>query len=169
MTSRGHTDSESGHIREVYSHFGLAMYQAQCLERQLAIILATKYRPDPFKISRTELENILEALFLESLGQLVSKIKELSELSEDEAERLTKALRIRNWLAHRYFWERPTELLSESGRASMIKELQDAAHLFDTLDKLLTDRTVEWLGTVGVTQQILDEKLERLVGNRRDQ
>lgn len=51
----------------------------------------------------------------------------------------------------------------------MVKELQESAHIFDTLDKLLTNRTVEWLKTVGVTQEMLDENLERLIGGRKAQ
>ena len=91
--------------REVFARFGLAMYLAQCLERQLALILATKYGPGPTKITRTEFDNILADLFSRTLG-LVTKIGKLAELGEDEKEQLQKALNKRNWLAHRYFWER---------------------------------------------------------------
>ena len=34
-------DPESEEIREVYAFFGLAIYQAQCLEKQLAMVIAT--------------------------------------------------------------------------------------------------------------------------------
>lgn len=33
-------DPESEQIREVYARYGLAMFQAQCLERALAMTLA---------------------------------------------------------------------------------------------------------------------------------
>ena len=33
-------DADPEQIREVYARFGLAMYQAQCVERQIAILLA---------------------------------------------------------------------------------------------------------------------------------
>ena len=89
------------------------MFQAQCLERQLAIILATKYGPGPTNISRTELDDIFDDLFSRTLGQLVEEIGRLAELTEDEEERLQEALSKRNWLAHRYFWERAIEILSD--------------------------------------------------------
>ena len=94
---------------------------------------------------------------------LVTKIGKLAELGEDEKEQLQKALNKRNWLAHRYFWERAAAFISESGRESMIKELQEAACSFQALDELFTNRTIEWRETVGITQQSVDKELERLV------
>lgn len=156
-------DSESEQIREVFARFGLAMYLAQCLERQLALILATKYRPDPTEITRTEFDNILADLFSRTLGHLVTKVGKLAELGEGEKEQLREALNKRNWLAHRYFWERATAFISEPGRGAMIEELQEAACSFQALDELFTKRTIEWRETVGITQQSVDQELERLV------
>ena len=45
-------DHKSEHIREVSAWFGLAMFKAQCLERQIALMLATKYGPSPTRISK---------------------------------------------------------------------------------------------------------------------
>ena len=131
-------------------------------------MIATKYGLGPARISRTEFDNILEGLFSRTLGQLVNEITALADLSEDEVNQLREALSKRNWLAHRYFWERAVEFLSESGRASMIKELQETACCFEALDELLPDRTIEWGRTVGLTQELLDKELERLVGLRQD-
>ncbi len=161
--NRWHIDPKSEQIREVYAWFGLTMFHAQCLERQLAIILATKYVPDPTRVSITAFDNILEGLFSRTLGQLVNEVGTLAELSGGEEERLQKALRKRNWLAHQYFWERSIEFLFESGRTSMIKELQELTDSFHTLDELFTNKTIEWGETFSITQQLLDKELERLV------
>ena len=158
-----HIDPESAQIREVYAYFGLAMYQAQCLERQLAMILATKYGPGPTRITSREFDALLERLFRRTLGHLVNEIGALVEVSEDEKEQLRDALSKRNWLAHHYFWNRAEEFLSESGRASMIIELQEVAETFQALDQILTNRTVEWAETFGITQQSIDEHMERLL------
>ena len=139
------------------------MFQAQGLERQLAIILATKYRPGPNRITRTEFDKILRGLFLRTLGWLVEEIGKVAQLNEDEKERLQKALNKRNWLAHHYFWERALDFQSESGRALMMEELQEAAELFQALDELITNRTLKWAEEVGVTRQELDKTLEQLM------
>ena len=48
----------------------------------------------------------------------------------------------------------------------MIEELQETAYSFETLDELFTNRTIEWGETVGITQESLDEVMERLVRDR---
>ena len=144
LTDREHIDSESEQIQEVFAHFGLAMLQAQALERQLAIILVTKYGPGLNSINGTERDKILEGLFSKTLDTLVSKVGTAPQLSEDEQEQLQEALKKRNWLVHRYFWERAKEFLSEPGRASMIEELLETAELFQSLDELYSNRTIEW-------------------------
>ena len=154
-------DPESEQIREVFARFGLAMYNAQGLERELVIILATKYGPGPSRITKTQFDRIFERLESKTLGHLVDKIA--PEISEDEQARLKKALEMRNWLAHGYFWERAIEFPSESGRSSMIEELQEAADEFDALDKLFTARTLEWGEAFGITRELLEKELERLL------
>ena len=154
-------DPESEQIREVFARFGLAIYNAQGLERALVIILATKYGPGPSRITRTQLDKIFERLESKTLGHLVDKI--VRHISEDEQARLEKALRVRNWLAHEYFWERATTVVSETGRSSMVDELQEAADEFRALDILFTEKTMEWGATVGVTRDLVQKEVERLL------
>ena len=161
-------ERESEEVREVFARYGLAIYQAQCLERQLSLILATRYGPGPTRISGEELDENLEGLFSRTLGHLVQQIRTLEELSDEEEGQLHEALRKRNWLVHGYFWERAVEFLSESGRASMIRELAEAADFFDALDELFTNRTMEWGATVGITEQSVDQELQRLIRDQNE-
>ena len=154
---------DASQIREVYAMFGLAMYQANCLERQVAIMLAIHYARDSTSISEEELSTIYEGLFSKTFGQLVKEIETLALLCEEEQSGLSHALVKRNKLAHRYFWERAIEFLSEAGRSAMIEELEDDVHFMDTLDGLLTNRTLEWCEKVGITEDMVDEQLERLI------
>ena len=166
VADRGHIDPRSEQlseeIKEVYAWFGLAMYRAQCLEEQLVIILATKYGPDPTTLSVAEYDNIFERLSSRTLGKLVREIGTVAQLGKDEDEQLRRALSKRNWLTHHYFRERSIEFLTESGRVEMIEELQEATDSFQALDEIFTRRTMESLGAFGITQQKVDEELERL-------
>ena len=45
----------------------------------------------------------------------------------------------------------------------MIEELQEAADEFGALDKLFTERRIEWGETIGVTRELLEKELERLL------
>ena len=159
----GQIDSTSGQKREVFARFGLAMYRAQVLERQLAFILMSKHIPDPTKSSEVGIDTIFERLFSLTLGQLVSEIASLTKLSEEEKEHLCKALAKRNWLTHHYFWERSVDLLTESGRDLMIEELQEAAYQFETLDDLFTSRWMKWAGAFGITDELLEKEVYQQV------
>lgn len=37
---------ESGQIREAFARYGRAMFFAQCVEKQIAILLASTFKPD---------------------------------------------------------------------------------------------------------------------------
>ena len=161
LTDREHIDSESEQIQEVFAHFGLAMLQAQALERQLAVILVTKNGPGLNSITGTERDKILEGLFSKTLGTLVSKVGTAPQLNEDDKEKLSQALDKRNWLVHEYFWDRAKDILSESGRASMIEELKEDAEYFQTVDELFTSRSVEWFEEAGITKREIDQAIEQ--------
>ena len=161
-------DADAEQIKEVYARFGLAMYQAQCLEQQLALILATKYGPGPTTLSNTEFDNVLDALYSRTLGQLVNEIGKIASLSEDEEGRLQKAVTKRNWLAHRYFSDRSIDFLSESGRQMMVEELQEVSECFHSLDELFTQRTMEYVETFGITQELIDLEINRLLADPGD-
>ena len=63
-----HMEPDPELTREVFARFGLAMYRAQCLEREIAIILATKYGPDPFNVSKKEFDSNFEKTVFEESG-----------------------------------------------------------------------------------------------------
>ncbi len=156
-------DPESEQIKEVYAWYGLAMFHAQCLEKQLAMVLASKYGPGPTGITRGQFEDLLDSRFSRTLGRLVKETRKLADLSEGEAGQMQAALKKRNWLAHHYFWDRAVDFMSEAGRVSMIEELQEAAHAFHVLDELFTEKTDEWAEAHGVSQEVVNQYLQRLL------
>ena len=71
-------DPESEQIKEVYARYGLAMYQAQCLERQVAILLSLLHA-DPTKTTRLEFNHLLDSLFEQTLGALREVLADLDQ------------------------------------------------------------------------------------------
>ena len=164
----GHIDPDAAQRREVFAYFGLAMYYVQCLEKQLALLLAIEIRLSQTEMSETQFDKTLEDLWSRPFGPLVKSFGRLKEPREDEKDRLRKARDKRNWLVHHYFSDRSFEILSGPGRASMIEELSEAACLFQTLDQQLTNLTMELGDILGITQQSIDQELERLLRDRED-
>jgi hypothetical protein len=158
-------DPESYQIREVYARYGVAMYLAQCVEREISILLATEYGPGPSKITRTQFDHLLESHFEKTLGGLIRQLKKSISIPSDFENTLHTALEKRNWLAHRYFWARAGHFMSERGRDKMLLELQEAIDYFEILNAKLTDITDSWARRCGVSSEDLEKVLKRIIAN----
>ena len=156
-------DPESHQVREVYAHFGLAMYMAQALERTLAMALTTVYGPGPRRITRKQYDSLLQSNFEKTLGQLVAKLRKKATIPDESEQMLSDALRKRNWLAHEYFWERAARFNTGEGRATMIDELKALIADLEKVDARFRATVREWGEKHGVTQEILDEEMKKLM------
>jgi hypothetical protein len=74
---------------------------------------------------------------LSALLFLISDLRRAASVPPGLETLLAEALRTRNWLAHAYFRERASELMSRAGRDRMINELERARRLFHEADSEL--------------------------------
>ena len=81
---------------------------------------------------------------------------------------MQKAVTKRNWLAYRYFSDRSIDFLPESRREMMVEELQEVSEVFHSLDELFTHRTMEHVETFGITQELIDLEINRLLADPGD-
>ena len=137
-------DPADEHIETTYAHYGLALYLAQCLEHGLANALVyVDLIPRKARSVRTreewsaEFDSFMGRSFEQTLGRLIRALREATAVPPELEEKLTDALRRRNWLAHHFFRERAEEFMSTRGRDSMIRELKAAQSLFQAADNLL--------------------------------
>lgn len=156
-------DEESAQIREVYSRYGLAMYLVQCLERQLAIVLATEYGPGPHKITRVQYDDLLSSLFEQTMGGLLTRLRRSASFPVDFDAQLREALKTRNWLAHHYFWDRAGQFMTQDGRERMIRELEQLRATLDSLDGYFTKVTDVWAQRHGLTREMIEQHMKRMV------
>ena len=156
-------DFKSEQCKEVYASFGLAMYHAQCIERQLAIVLATQHGPGPQNTPLVEFEQLLESLFGKTLGRLIRTYCECVQGTDSLEVELGEALKKRNWLAHHYFWERAGHFMTSRGRAFMVEELRTMAAEFEDLDERLTAMSREWMQRIKMPNAILEFEAKRLI------
>lgn len=158
-------DSESSQIKEVYAQFGLVMYHVQCFERTLAILLITAHAPNPQKTKRSQYEELLGRYFQRTLGNLINQLREFVAISQQFEITLSEALHKRNWLVHDYFWERAMTFMREEGRKTMIEELQGIAQFFEDTDSKFTTIVEKWGRRQGITEEVIQRRIEKLVGN----
>lgn len=145
--------------RELFARFGLALYHAQCLEIQVGQLLAV-HNPEFFAMSPEQRDRAFDVEHEKTLGRLIDSLVGRMQMSPSLRDRLREANRLRNWLAHRYFWERAKHILKPEGRENMIVELQEKADLFRELDRELTDFATKLIFRAGVSNQEFESLLE---------
>jgi hypothetical protein len=155
-------DQDEEQIKEVYARFGLAMYQAQCVERAIAILLATEYGPGPTKITRSQYDDLLESLFKKTFGGLIAHLRKSVNVPSNFDDTLREALNKRNWLAHEYFWDRAGHFLSDKGRNIMLSELNEIIEYFSNLDQQVTEIYQAWAEKHGITKDRINIEMENL-------
>ncbi len=55
--------ADAAQRRETFARFGLAIYQAQCVERQVVILVATTFNPDFLRTSPEERDRFFACEF----------------------------------------------------------------------------------------------------------
>lgn len=155
---------KSEHCKEVYAHFGLALYRAQCVEQsisQLLIFFDFFHKNVLTATSQADWESKFEtydeALSKKTMGQLLKNLALLGMLDNGIETLLGDALSKRNYLAHRFFVENAYNFLSSAGRNLMIVELETIRDLFNKIEDVLNPITSELCEKYGITKEKLHE------------
>jgi len=114
-------------LDDVYRKFGETYQAAQLLETELGTLLLEAKAIEADLLdhpNREQASDILESINHQTLGQLLKKLNH-SRASVSELEALlSRALAERNRLAHSFYREHNLRILSEEGRALMLKDLE---------------------------------------------
>ena len=162
--------NDDAQTREVYAHFGLAIYLAQCLEHGIVnALLYAKLMPKelkrykrrrPLPFDRTGFESrfdlFMEQNFDQTIGALVRLLRETTTVPANLDAELIEAKDARNFLAHGYFRDRAEAFVSRVGRASMIAELERLQKLFVHADDELRAVVEPFAAQSGFTPEVLD-------------
>lgn len=155
-------DEDSFQIREVYSRYGLAMYQAQVLEHGMvnAVIIARVLPAMRNHSDKAAWEDAFDRVYdvelAKTFGNMLRALEPLG-LPDDVIARLRAAKIERDHLAHRFFREHDEDFLSRAGRTRMIAACEDIIARFAAIDaeletvmQPLRERlgiTAEWIET----------------------
>jgi len=149
----------SDEVKDVYARFGLAYYCAEVLHRDLCNLYCLSQIPTDVPITRPRVEEHLRTAFETTLGQLLLKLQPI--LSQALITKLEIAVERRNFLAHRFWFERVHLMTRLRGIETMVKELSDDADLFSLVDAQIEDLT-EPLLLRFVTPELLLAKLHEI-------
>ena len=155
-------DSLSEEIRDIYAHFGLAIYQAQCLEHGLVnALVVLDHIPSKRKLATSlkewseSLDSFMESKFEFTLGRMIRELSAVTAVDPGLQSVLSLALKRRNWLAHGYFKDRAEDFLTQKGRAKMLAELLESQQLLADADAALEHATKPARERIGLTDEVL--------------
>ena len=155
-------DYDDEQTRDVYAHYGLAMYLAQTLEHGIVNALVILRLPEKDKYTRQDIDEFMEGRFQKTLGALLKYLKSEVALPPDLESTLTEALNRRNYLAHHYFREQAESFVTRSGRAQMHQELQVDQQLFERADEKLEKALTPFRVKHGVTDSVYEAEYKRM-------
>jgi len=168
-------DPESEQVREVYAHYGLAMYWAQCLEQSIfQHLLFFDHFPKAVKAYTTP-ENWAKAFdryeaqeLGQTMGKLIRRLREVGQPTESVERALAKALKSRNWLAHGYFADRAIEFTDSNGRQEMIEELDELRDSFRACAGDLDAVSMPAARKLGFTEDALEKARAEMASEYAD-
>ncbi len=121
--------------------------------RRIGIAILLAYRYGVKNVSRwSSRERLAKHLKHDTFGTLAQKFERFAaENNIAWGSEVKVAAEDRNWLAHRYFWDRAVEFCSVQGRNGMLGELQALAERFTNLAKKVSEVTERFLMERGLT------------------
>lgn len=162
-------DPESEQIREVYAHYGLAMYWAQCFEQSIFQHLLFFDHFPKARQTYTTPENWAEDFdryeaqeLGQTMGKLIRRLREVGQPTDSIESALAKVLKSRNWLAHGYFADRAVEFTDPDGRESMIQELDKLRDSFRACTDELDAISMPAARKFGLTDDVLAKVLAEM-------
>ena len=153
-------------LRELFARFGLAYYHSECLHRELCIAFAFSELPPRDLITGTRVEELLARAYSLTFGDVAAKLKGVlpNELWNDVVAAVDK----RNFLAHRFWFERVHLMFSVSNLQQLIADLNGYTELFDAIDVRISQWSEPRLGELGVTKELRADALTRVIAGEDD-
>jgi hypothetical protein len=154
-------------VKEVFAQFGAAYYHSEVLHRGLCNIYALATFEKAEDITRPRIEEKLALAFSLTLGQIVEKTKGV--FSGGMQRRLEVALDKRNYLAHRFWFERSPLMFSEPDLLGLRQELLELTNLFGELDEAITESLDPRRQAMGLTDDLIQELFDKLIAGEPDE
>ena len=151
-------------IKEVYTRFGLAYYESECLHRELCMILAFTPFQNKLNITRPRVEEKLVHAFSLTLGQVKDDLKHI--LPDVLYSKLEYVVGQRNFLAHRFWFERVHLMFSIKGLRQMLEELSVSSALFSKLDEQVSDYFKPKFHQLGITDEMLQNSFDDILSGK---
>ena len=154
-------------VRELFARFGLAYYHSEVLHRGLCIIRAMSGLPRRDLVTRPMVEERLAEAFSLTLGDVIHSL--VGNIPDHFARELREAVEARNFLAHRFWFERMHPMSRAAEVQRLIAELDEYRELFSSLDEQMYRWFKPRLHELGVTDDVISEATARLLSGHAEE
>jgi hypothetical protein len=158
-------DDSNYQVREVYAQYGLSSYLGQVMEKGVVNLLTLHVNVETPNSTQQTFDIVFEKFARYTLGRLIVAVEKTFPAEVETIAALRQALPIRNSLAHDFFWDRATQLMSFSGREAMLAELISMHEPFQSADLLVS----ALLQRVAVEGGISSERFEANLAEAMDE
>ncbi|WP_438019840.1 hypothetical protein WMF18_12565 [Sorangium sp. So ce315] len=147
-------DDDDSECRDVYAHFGLAYYMSECVHRGLvnAIVFLSS---DPKMTTRPMVEEKYAREENNTMGEIVRKVKPMLPTALHPS--IDRALSIRNYLAHAFWFERTHMMLDTGGRHRLIEYLTVVTDQMRELSSALDTVCMGRMGEIGIPSGLFED------------
>ncbi|TKB53547.1 MAG: hypothetical protein E8D50_07540 [Nitrospira sp.] len=156
-------------IRDLYATFGLAYYQSECLHRGLCIAHAYLGLPQADFLTGPRVEELLAHSFSLTLGEVAEKLAGI--LPAHWNIEIRKAVEIRNFLAHHFWFDRAHLMHNTNNIRLLIAELQGYSDKFDKLDIQISEwsKLKEKQKQLGISDEALQDNLMKILAGEDEE
>src|ERR1700758_5475198 len=97
--------NDDDRVKEVYAHFGLAIFNAQLLEQQVINLIVFAKHSKNKTMTNEESNSLWNSYDFgnKTLGKLLNEVKQIFNLNDEDFSELKEILRLRNYITHDYF------------------------------------------------------------------
>jgi hypothetical protein len=149
---------------DAYAWFGFAVSEAQMLEKQLLVMaVALALGEEVGDRSENSWYSLYDRLGRLHLKSLLDRVRRHATLPDDLVERLEAARKVRNALAHEFFWRRGNPEDTDRSLDIARQELVEAASLFSSLSGPLLLATDSLLENLRLDRHAIDDKAASLL------
>jgi hypothetical protein len=155
-------DAERAHDNQVYQACGLALRWAQLFEAEIVNVLLFHSLARKKFLVRSKAEAFLIHTEKRPLRQLLREVLERVRFEPDVTSTFVEAIEQRNFLAHKYFWDRMEDFATKEGRDRMIEELRELTQLFYSAHRFSSMITRLYVEQLGVSDEAIEREMDRL-------
>lgn len=152
--------------REVYAHFGVAIYFCQVIEAALVnyLLLLRRAKTAEHEIAEIKVDDLFAELFGHTLGRNINAVKRILGENGDWvlADQMADILKLRNELVHHWMRTRAMLQGTSENRLTMIDELESVTIKLQDADRALGERTQAMLAKVGLPDGFIEGEYQRL-------